>query len=159
MRKTLIVFAFIIFLGCAIIMLSAFVSVFILFLGWDSDPAVINEPVKAARLARITIPDSATNLECRHVYGGMDDLIYGRFDIPVADLDKLLANVPANEKVQDDDDFSVWSRQMNEAWWQPKQLRNRKSVSWNQSGFGVSLLFGESDQVNTLTVYFFNGET
>lgn len=119
-------------------------------------PAVVSDPAAVQRLARITVPSSATNLECR-TERGIDPLTYGRFDIPAADLPAVLSRMPKDGRVGPYTGYSnVTSHQMSEPWWQPGQLRESRVAGWSEPGFSVNLLVGESGQPGILTVYFFN---
>lgn len=121
-------------------------------------PTVVTAPAEVERLTRITIPPTATGLQCR-TESGIDQLAYGRFDIPAADLSKVLDQMPKDGRVEPYTGSSnVISHQMSEAWWQPGQLREPRVATWSEPGFSVNLLFGVSGSTGTLTVYFFNFE-
>lgn len=122
-------------------------------------PATVSDPAEVQRLARIAIPPSAVGLHCR-TECGIDRLTYGRFDLPAADLPRLLAQVPQDGRVGGYSGYSnVTSHEMSEAWWQPGRLGHPRVAEWSEPGFSVNLLFGESDRAGILTVYFFNFET
>jgi len=119
-------------------------------------PATVTDPAEVQRLARITVPPSATGLQCR-TECGIDPLAYGRFEIPAADLPAVLDRIPKGDKVEPYTGYSnVTSHQMSEAWWQPGQLREPRVAEWSEPGFSVNLMFGEAGPPGTLTVYFFN---
>lgn len=116
----------------------------------------VKDVAEVRRLARITIPASASNVRCATEHG-IDSLVYGRFDIPAADLPLVLAATPAGEKVRPDDGYSnVAAHKTGEPWWQPGRLKERKVADWSTPGFSVNLLFGEAGQPGIVTVYFFN---
>lgn len=118
--------------------------------------ATVSDPAEVQRLARITVPPSATGLECR-TECGIDPLAYGRFDIPTADLPAVLDRMPKDRKVEPYTGYSnVTSHQMSEPWWQPGQLREPRVAEWSEPGFSVNLLVGDSGRPGILTVYFFN---
>jgi hypothetical protein len=119
-------------------------------------PATVSDPAEVQRLARITVPPSATGLQCQ-TECGIDPLAYGRFDVPAADLPAVLDRMPKDGRVGPYTGYSnVTSHQMGEAWWQPGQLQQPRVAEWSEPGFSVNLMFGESGQPGTLTVYFFN---
>lgn len=116
----------------------------------------IKDIAEIQRLARITIPASASNVHCATEHG-IDSLVYGRFDIPAADLRLVIADMPASEKIMPYNGYSnVTSHKMSEIWWQPEHLKKRMVANWSKRGFAVNLLFGEAGQPALLTVYFFN---
>jgi len=121
-----------------------------------SGPAVVTDPAEVQRVARIPIPSSASGLEYR-TESGIDWLVYGRFDIPAADLPAVLAGMPADGRVELYTGYSnVSSHQMAEPWWRPDQLRGVRTAEWSATGFSVNLMFGETGPPGMLTVYFFN---
>ncbi|OWK42417.1 hypothetical protein FRUB_04495 [Fimbriiglobus ruber] len=116
----------------------------------------MSDPAEVQRLTRITVPPSATGLECR-TESGIDPLAYGRFNIPAADLPAVLDRMPKDGRVGPYTGYSnVTSHQMSEPWWQPGQLREPRVAEWSEPGFSINLMFGDSEQPGTLTVYFFN---
>jgi Prokaryotic membrane lipoprotein lipid attachment site len=121
-------------------------------------PVIVTDPAEVKRLARITIPSSAAGLQCR-TECGTDRLTYGRFDIPAADLQVVLDQMPKDRKVEPYTGYSnVTSHQMGVAWWQPDQLREPRVAEWTEPGFSANLMFGAAGSPGTLTVYFFNFE-
>ena len=121
-------------------------------------PDAVTDPVEVRRLARVTVPPSASGLQCR-TQRGIDRLTYGRFDIPTGDLPAVLDRMPGGGRVGPYAGYShVTSHQMGEAWWQPGQLRQPRVAEWSEPSFSVNLMFGESGQPGTVTVYFFNFE-
>jgi hypothetical protein len=119
-------------------------------------PTTVTDPAEVQRLARITVPPSATGLQCR-TECGIDPLYYGRFEIPAADLSAVLDRMPKDRRVESYSGYSkVTSHQMGEPWWQPGQLREPRVAEWSEPGFSVNLMFGESGQPGVLTIYFFN---
>ena len=130
-----------------------------------SPPPVYTDAVTVSKLARIPVPPSATNIHCRDdrdddswpSIPGPDYAIWGRFDIPAADLPLVLAQMPKEVKVKPGTEHSDFTNDdVPEAWWQPDQLRVPQAVGWMMPSFSVKLLFGESGPDGMLTVYFFN---
>jgi hypothetical protein len=116
----------------------------------------VSDAAEIQRLARITIPASASNVHCA-TQDGIDSVAYGRFDLPAADLHLVLANMPANEKVRPFDGYSnVTSHTIRQPWWQPKQVNGPQVVNWSIPGFSVNLYFGEGQEPGIMTLYFFN---
>lgn len=108
------------------------------------------------RLARMRIPLAATNLRCA-TESDMDQLAYGRFEIPANDLNLVLAQIPADTTVKPFDGYSnVTSHRMQESWWQPELLKDPRIADWSEPGFSWNLMIGESADPKTVTVYFFN---
>jgi hypothetical protein len=117
---------------------------------------IVNDVSEIHRLARITIPGSASNVHCA-AEQGIDSAVYGRFDVPAADLPLVLGGMPVGEKVQPYDGYSnVTSHKKSEPWWQPGLLSKPKVANWTMPGFSVNLLFGEAGQAGVVTLYFFN---
>jgi hypothetical protein len=124
-----------------------------------SGPEVVTDPAAVRRLARIPIPASATGLECR-AERGLDTLAYGRFDVPAADLQALLAGVPDGARVGPLTGYSnVTAHPAAEPWWRPDLVREPRVAEWSAPGFSGNLLFGASDRPGIVTVYFFNFTT
>lgn len=126
-------------------------------------PPVHTDPLKVQQLARIPIPPSATNVMCRtdsddqSWFPAPDYATWGRFDIPAADLPKVLDRMPKDEKPKPHSGGPGFGHPaVAEGWWHPEQLKNPQEASWSEPGFAYRLLFGGSDQDGTLTVYFFN---
>jgi hypothetical protein len=122
-------------------------------------PTVITDPAEVQRLARICIPPSATNLHCRTMCG-IDRVTYGRFEIPLANLKSVLDRAPSDCEVKPYEGgySNVTAHTMTEPWWKPDRLRDPRVAEWMEPGFSVNLMFGETDDVGMLTVYFFNFE-
>jgi hypothetical protein len=119
-------------------------------------PATVSDINEVQRVAQITIPPSATGLQCRFERG-IDPLAYGRFEIPTADLSKVLDTIPKDSKIQSYSGYSnVTSHTMSETWWQPGLLREPQVAEGSKPGFSVNLMFGETEQPGIVTVYFFN---
>jgi len=115
-------------------------------------PSAVTDSAEVQRLARISIPPSASGLQCRTVCG-IDPLTYGRFDIRSADLPTILDRMPKDGKIKPYSGYSnVTSHQMSELWWQPGQLQQPRLAEWSEPGFSVNLMFGESGRPGILTV-------
>lgn len=130
-------------------------------------PPVHTDLVTVSKIARITIPTSATSVFCRtdrdeqssFSLPQLDFHYWGRFDIPVADLPLFLQQLPKDCQPKPFSGYSnVTSHQTAEVWWHPERIRNPQEVGWMMPGFAVSLLFGPSEVEGVLTVYFFNHE-
>ena len=128
-------------------------------MGCSTPDAEITDLIDIQQQARITIPASASNFHCATdaVQRGSDIATYGRFDLPKADLHRVLAAMPAEEKTKPYDGFStVTIRQMRQPWWQPEALERKQVANWSMPGYSVNLLIGDSGAEDTVTVYFFN---
>ena len=122
---------------------------------------VIQDSAQAEPLARIRIPTSATNFHCIFEDHGPDQVVYGRFDVPEADLPQVLQGMPEDVRVGPNGEHSsIMSYKIDESWWNPDELQSSQGVGWIQEGpFSVSLLFGKTSESGVLTVYFFNSST
>ena len=124
----------------------------------------VTNPVEIGRLARITIPASATGLQSATDHGvswfsAPDYAVWGRFDIPEGDLPLVLAGTQEENKAKPYPGYSnVTSHTTPEPWWHPEQLRNPQVAEWSLVGprFSVNLMSGGSEQDGMVTVYFFN---
>jgi hypothetical protein len=120
---------------------------------------VHTDPVVVSKLARITVPPSATHVFCRDdrdtdgwlSIPGPDHAVWGRFDIPAADLPLVLAAMPKDARQES----SISTHKLSESWWQPEQLLNPKSVSWSTPGFAFHLDYGDGEG-GLVRIYFFN---
>lgn len=127
-------------------------------LGFGERPRDVSDRYLAGKYARITIPESATNFHCR-TEKGIDRATYGRFDISAAELKQIIDGMPKDGKHEAYAGYShVTSHVMNESWWQPEQLQNRKVIEWSLPSFSVNLLYGDSGTSESITIYFFNFE-
>lgn len=129
------------------------------FAGCSVSDAPITDRGDIQRQARITIPESATNIHCATdaVYRGPNAATYGRFDIPKGELSLVLAGMPGEQKTTSYDGYSnVTSHKMSQAWLQPELLERKQMADWSMPGFSVNLLIGENGNKDTITVYFFN---
>lgn len=114
------------------------------------------------RHARFTIPVSARNLRCASdaIHRGPDTSIYGRFEIPAADVALVVAGMPAGVQFRAYDGYSnVTSHTMTEPWWQPKTLLRKRVADWSVAGYSINLLIGDSGDEEVVTIYFFNFST
>ncbi len=119
-------------------------------------PAEVTDVADVQELARIKIPASATDLRCATMKG-LDRLTYERFEIPTADLKRILADMPADAREAAYSGYSnVTSHAMDEPWWQPNLLGQPRVVEWSSPGSSVNLMFRGSNRPGVLTVYFFN---
>lgn len=127
--------------------------------GCHGSDAEITDLEDIRRLAQLTIPASASNLRCATdaVHRGPDVAIYGRFDIPKADLSLVMAGAPGDQKIRPYSGYSnVTSHKMDQPWWQPDSLEQKREADWSTPGYSVNLLIGENGSQDAVTVYFFN---
>lgn len=128
---------------------------------FQSSQVTVQDPAEVEEIAQIRIPPSAKGLHCEYDTGGMDPMAYGRFEIPAADLPTVLEGMGKGDRVRPYEGYSnVTVHKMDETWWQPDELKSPQVAEWtSSSGFVVNLIFGETAEPGTLTVYFFNFST
>lgn len=86
-------------------------------------------------------------------------MAYGRFEIPATDLNRILDRIRDGGTVKPFGGYShVTTHAMTETWWRPDRLREPRVAEWSEPGFSVNLMFGKTDQIGMLTVYFVNFE-
>jgi hypothetical protein len=127
--------------------------------GCSASDAQITDRGDIQRQARITIPESATNIHCATDadHRGPNAATYGRFDIAKGDLPLVLAGMPGEQKTKPYDGYSnVTSHKMSRLWWQPESLQQKQVADWSMPGYSVNLLIGENGKKDSVTVYFFN---
>ncbi len=140
------------------LLLFGFIAVALTGCFMSSTQTTVQDPAQVEQLARIRIPKSATDVHCVYDSGGIDQMIYGRFDVPEADLPQILEAMPEGYQVSSNGEHSsVMIHKIDDSWWKPSDLQSPQAAEWTLPGpFAVNLLFGKTAKSDVLTVYFFN---